>query len=617
MRIQPFSLSERLYYNSASFYQEAESRPIRGVAYLSSVVSVIALPVLAVIDTLGNGILLFGINTYSRLHPTDDPILKVYQRDMRQVTGNAIQSPFKKLLPRSFTLIFIPFANKLDQQDRVTCQTATIIQSFNDKKNAASLIAKKLAKLSLKKKIANGVNKALSNKNLKKRILTKWKAFVDKKQHHRVAEKLKESVHLKKTSTQNKTRKQISIRRWEIEFNDLCERNSGKNRAAKKIQRFWKKNSCYIDSTGQVGKWLLQHYSDYVAHAIWPSNVDKVMQSGAVKSSEAVLRETGEVEYESGYGFGMRGTASLIQIPKQLETQMRQSPPKISFRHRGYDKIDVNVSNYLKSYDPKPYLQAKEKLERKYSSIYSWTHGECEELWKLAPLKAYREYEETLKFKDFIAEYEKSQEYRNELAKKKWRFVPEFHIALKWQHFSKAPIDEILAHHYEACIKSGVLSQKEAYNECSEVRKDVLWTNSTKINDEIRALKNGIAWSYGAVVVLRGKGSEVTGTTSGREALLLPPFMNKGKFFNLELNEPNTIVLGQKQILDQYKDLPYRFVTIESLTPRQANIFKVPFDLDAHGLQAIKASDSPATKPGYYSPLLRRDKKWKIRQRYT
>ena len=56
-----------------------------------------------------------------------------------------------------------------------------------------------------------------------------------------------------------------------------------------------------------IASWMARFKDDYVAHAVWGDNFAKVVESGAVLPAEAVLRTTGNVEYEKGGLYGQRG----------------------------------------------------------------------------------------------------------------------------------------------------------------------------------------------------------------------------------------------------------------------------------------------------------------------
>jgi hypothetical protein len=63
-----------------------------------------------------------------------------------------------------------------------------------------------------------------------------------------------------------------------------------------------------------IGEWLNQHQNDYIAHAIWEGNVEKVIHRGAVLPAEAVLKESNVVEFEKGETYGTRGTLKLVEL---------------------------------------------------------------------------------------------------------------------------------------------------------------------------------------------------------------------------------------------------------------------------------------------------------------
>lgn len=97
-------------------------------------------------------------------------------------------------------------------------------------------------------------------------------------------------------------------------------------------------------------------------------------------------------------------------------------------------------------------------------------------------------------------------------------------------------LDRYLTRKFEKWMAKGVTFHS-AVHACALARLYAI--GYTKLVGEIRGVKNAIAWSYGDVAVLRGQGSEIiSSNTKGstqvepkQEALLLPPWQNKGHFF--------------------------------------------------------------------------------------
>jgi hypothetical protein len=149
-------------------------------------------------------------------------------------------------------------------------------------------------------------------------------------------------------------------------------------------------------------------------------------------------------------------------------------------------------------------------------------------------------------------------------------------IEIAYDEYRGRLIDKYLAHKFTQWVQKGI-DMSLCYKTLMSVRNTVFGT--AKLNCEIRASKNSVAWAYGEIAIVRGKGSEITGMMKG-EAILLAPFQNGGEFFSLPLCEPHTVVIGKKNSLEKYseklKNMGAEFAYIENLTLEQQALFNCP-----------------------------------------
>lgn len=346
--------------------------------------------------------------------------------------------------------------------------------------------------------------------------------------------------------------------------------NLKKKVAARVIKQFWKKNKGGPDFNGAIGFWLRGYCKDFVAHAIWTQeSVNCIMRDGRVKPSEMTFRETGEVEYE----LGSLGLRTRVFFPSEFLEKLKKLPePRncgLNFRLSAIGNHDC-LENYPFTYESSSWNLPDERSQaancaRTNPVILGFsplTHTPCREMFNSIP-----------------AEHRKGlSEYH-------------FYIMRDQCREKRDRVDTILAAHYRNIKKlQMLLSNKSPFiheeNDCYQLRQSVLGASSLQC--EIRAGRNCIFWSYGSVIVMRGNATPLISRDAYGEAILLPPYKNGGEFLCLELARPDTIILGPSNILEPFmKKYPdYHFVTIESLSPRQKNMLKVPFRLDPIGNQA-------------------------------
>lgn len=352
--------------------------------------------------------------------------------------------------------------------------------------------------------------------------------------------------------------------------------------AARLFQTLWKKCKGKPDYNGPLGGWLKHYQKDFVAHAIWKTNVNKVLDSGAVKPAEQVFKEAGEVEYEAGATYGTRDVESMGKLSHD---QVKALP----YKNCGFT-ISVNgkeVSEYpnlATLIPPKTELRLISLKEIRQMEAEGISEEEitriCDEREELVVNSRPKRVELYLTMSSVfeVNDYANINGFRRS------------HVQLLRDKLSPVHVDDLLARHYEYLLATGS-TKKTAFDKCYQLRDGVIACN--KRNPEIRAGQSEIWWSYGDVVVLRGHGKEITGSES-EEAILLTPFQNKGKYFNLELAREDTCILGPKAILEPFKKShpEYNIVYIEEMTPRQKNILRLPWRLDAVGQQALKNSCS-------------------------
>ncbi len=306
-----------------------------------------------------------------------------------------------------------------------------------------------------------------------------------------------------------------------------------------------------LASREKVKDWLDKYRTDYVAHAVWKTNVASVLQSMSISPAEAVLRQKREVEYEKGSGYDCRGKENL-NIDENKLKEAETLPPQWGY------KAETFLYSLALSHIQSTHYQY-------FSSAFS-------------------------QWNDFFQEHNIGDPIL-------------FYIALDERRPSENRIDVQLAKLYKEMVVSRIKTkslvwkeekendpsdidvrliekeaQQTAYEFCMKARQCGI--PSSKLNCDIRVMQNAIAWSYGNVVVLRGDGKEVIGGCWSREgeAFLLAPFQNEGKFFSLDLTDPKILILAPLKIIQNFPNTAAKcnMVALEHLNPQQRLDFSVP-----------------------------------------
>ncbi len=378
--------------------------------------------------------------------------------------------------------------------------------------------------------------------------------------------------------------------------------------------------------------WIEQNGKDYVAHAIWDGNIEKVIREGAVLPGEAVLKKTGNVEYEKGSTYGTRGVRTLINIKekdkilfKTLSEKEKKQLEELKYKQKAglspqekkeLKEIENEIMQVLEEEKKERLIETREMLTIRNGNnkaLLKRLTELTEEGLKLLPeIKQTRYQFFVEKRKNFSPENERdlkllerkkqglffiftrevdsiefhysegTQERRDEIKSllKEYIGVQDItNLMLSYFLQEEDQLYRYLTHKYEQWTSKEV-SSTEIDQALCVARDHTFGCWSEKLNCEIRTSKNGICWKYGNCVLLRGgKTQEIIDHRYGSEAILLPPWKNKGEYFSLPLNEEHTILLGpQKDLephLEQLKKLQVKFAYLESLTEEQANFFKV------------------------------------------
>jgi hypothetical protein len=381
-----------------------------------------------------------------------------------------------------------------------------------------------------------------------------------------------------------------------------------------------------IEQLAILQSWLDQYQSDYIAHAVWPGNIGKVIERGAVLPAEAVLKELQSVEYEQGSTYGSRGTRQLVNLTDDVreifekltpeeEVMLEKLKEKATLgltgeEWREFKKLKKEIAKQLNQQDREKLEMAEHfLLEKGSEALAKWVKivdglmakGAAElsldqqARYQLLSAKnehfTVKERKELKRLKNkkngFWYQFNRldtSVETRSngiftrnqELRKLQTDITP---LVLSYYLRTEDKIYPYLTHKYEQWLSKGVAKQ-DADEAVTIARDGILNLQSEKLNLEIRATRNGIRWSYGRCVLLRGKPEAIINTQFGSEAILLAPWQNQGKYFILPLVEEHTILLGPQKDLEPYSETlnkqGIKFVYLESLTKEQAEFFKVP-----------------------------------------
>lgn len=364
-------------------------------------------------------------------------------------------------------------------------------------------------------------------------------------------------------------------------------------------------------SAKKAAEWLENYSFTYFAHAVWETNVDKVLQSGQLQPAEYILRQSGGVEYEKGSTYGSRGAARLILLDDQdyknlLNSYLHESS---NVKKENFEEIDLKqakeVSRTFKSLvkDLKEgfyseniqFSQIKEKISNfitdnplllnyyQYKNFKRYKNGWFFSLKSSDLLFNKVNLQNILCFGEWKYQFSRSQRYYafiesiDKLAQKyncsRMEILISFDEARAKDN--KEKIDDYLFRKYQKNCPHEILYQ---------AREEVLPT--IKLNAQIRMHQNGIRWRYGEVVILKGIQSQDHRKTviQNEEAQNLigeyqtpDPYMNQGKFFIFDLRkDPDILILGPKDKLQHYEAQGYtNLIYKEDLTADQKNKFQI------------------------------------------
>lgn len=330
--------------------------------------------------------------------------------------------------------------------------------------------------------------------------------------------------------------------------------------------------------------WLRKHGKHFIAHAVYPDNVAKVLASGRLLSSEAQLRTHETVSYEKGFSVHQRGKLDITEAKKFIQDHRCSLPPVVKFMDfmplesaRKFDFITQESYSRFKNRETAPHhIQLKNGHD--YTVRFISDDFPCIEgipypfdlLW--------------------------SDEYRKSLSPLSRRFgIYEHPIQIIMDMLSTNPIDQRLAPLwplYQSLCLSGDYS--ECWLHLFNCRKTEI--TLSKLSDTIRASYNDIAWNYGDVVILIGepdrcisylqkvrtaldkviRPNDTREIRPGQEVSLLHPFENQGNFYSHALSEKNTLVIGPREILAPYRNRDYTSIAFEDMTEEQRQFFRVP-----------------------------------------
>lgn len=388
--------------------------------------------------------------------------------------------------------------------------------------------------------------------------------------------------------------------------------------------------------------WLKNYKDDFVSHASSSNNFEKILEDGFLKPAELILREKKRVEYEAG-GLGDRDIASLpeftedffknlnflddnsraelkkLQAKKEAETLTQDEIEEFKLLKKEIKKAGVEEFNRLYPEGQlafyfsllnetaglderelrKKYLETIDELGKK--AVDSSHYSELKSKKKLTEAEE-KKLQSLLRSKQGIGIHFVSNAHFKSPPKAfssmMLRTEPLqinrklFRIAVD-QH-NNGELDKYLARKYEKWVQKGY-EIKVINRVLHEARSFVI--PPSKLNYDVRVLRNGIHWAYGPIAILRGDpqlidrgNSQGDIKSAGDEHFLLAPWQNKGEFYSLPLKNQETLILGLKKCLLPFADQLIKkgipFIYLENLTEEQKEIFTV-LDLSKLEMETI------------------------------
>jgi hypothetical protein len=367
-----------------------------------------------------------------------------------------------------------------------------------------------------------------------------------------------------------------------------------------------------IEQSQLIQAWLDQHGHNYVAHAVWEGNIEKVIKRGAVIPAEAALKETGFVEYEKGDTQGSRGTLELdeltnkeknffTELSEKEESELKelqknnQLTPAEQMELKGlYKEIAAKIDE---DDDQQGMFQfRKSRLETKFIDAELKHFNKLVDvgLSKMDPARQSRYGELSAKALNI---YERRR--LKTLQRMREGFYVHFHNVGKEVRYARSIGVYLAARGHsepEKIALSYYLKENNIYPRLTQKFKKWMARGTSKkaitetlllaqeahhlghkLNTEIRTAPNSIRWEYGKCVVLRGNPNNIISEHVKGECILLRPWENEGEYFNLELAEKDTLLIGPKKDLEPYaeqlKQKNVKFAYLESFSKEQAEKF--------------------------------------------
>lgn len=320
--------------------------------------------------------------------------------------------------------------------------------------------------------------------------------------------------------------------------------------------------------------WIDNNQHDYAAHAIWKGNLPSIIEDGAVRPAEDVLRQKGEVEHEAGmYDCRCKrklptlSEDDLIRLEKLGEKKstrlealnfLKSKDPLTPQEHLQLQKFDniacaeevaCDEPDELYELQQKLYSAAEKKdeeqMQKLQTDIYNFRMNHCDNLPEI-DRQQYKKLAENewlsygqnrglnslLNRKQGIDFFFKAKKEKPQLFGKSRSKKPvKIRVASIRPNFKRNRIVEELAQKYntsETEIQIAYDLQSGNYLDKHLTHKNEKWTKKKvpqKIIDqaiysaripgkclkvEVSTGKNGISWAYGNTVVLRGKTENIS-----------------------------------------------------------------------------------------------------------
>ncbi len=421
---------------------------------------------------------------------------------------------------------------------------------------------------------------------------------------------LRKSLELQKCDDQLKSDKEMEFRKKEA-IKDSVQVNKEVAVCVDPLEGFQMVNSDLI-----LDEWLINHPRGYFAHAIWDTNLEKIMDMGILKPAELILREGLDPEFERGAMYEERAifenikindddlmelknsylsNDELLEFNKLKETVDVVEGKKLLIEFKKYrreyfnlindkdedeiknNKISIGFLNkminlydnrILKDYVSYKYLFNLSKginisINRKYEFFSTGDYNESLLLWDGKNATSH----------DNLYKHTKFYKCAERIAEMYGCHISQVLVAFD-QQGREEKIDLYLHRKFKKGVPNGTI-----------VRARQCAFELGKLNSEIRMTNNMVLWHYGSVAVLRGLISEEDkrslvqdSSEYRRETFMRGPWENsEGKFFSFDLkNDPNILILGPKNKLESYLNRGYRnLIFIEELSPDHQLLFNI------------------------------------------